>query len=121
MLDNLKNTNPFTVPKGYFEQLHAQLETKIKQQDEEKRNAIRISFFQKARPYLMAAAIFGVLFTVLQTANLNFGTDNKNDVTFVAENANICDYEYEMSYSQIITDEYSFLEYIENEHIIKNL
>lgn len=115
MLENVKNTNPFTVPEGYFEQLHSQLETKIKQENEKKRSAVRISFFQKAKPYFMAAAIFGVLFSVLQIANLNFDTNQQESITSVSENANIYEFESEQLYSQLMKDEYFFLEYIGNE------
>ena len=114
MLENIKNTNPFTVPEGYFEQLHSQLEAKIKQQEQEKRTAIRVSFFQKAKPYLMAAAMFGVLFTVLQTVVQPFDVNSNKAIT-VAEFANSNVMESDLMYSQIMTDEYSFWEFIGNE------
>jgi hypothetical protein len=115
MLENLKNTNPFTVPEGYFEQFHAQLEAKIEQETQGKRSALRISFYQKMKPYLMAAAVFGVLFTVLQTVNkpmantpADISTSPLAAVTNVADNNDLL-------YSDLMTDEYSFCEYIENE------
>jgi len=115
MLEKIPNTNPFTVPEGYFEQFYATLETKIKQEAEEKRTAVRISFFRKVKPYLMAAAVFGVLFTVLQTAQKPFDKDTKTNVTLVAENANVPITETDVLYSHLMTDEYSFMEYIVNE------
>jgi len=52
--------NPFEVPSGYFENF-AQ---KIEQQIEKKSTFVRISFVERARPFLYAAAMIVVIFTV---------------------------------------------------------
>ena len=73
MKENLKSEDyreMFKVPEHYFEDFQLQMEKRIDDMQKasvlEKPQGIEVSFFQKAKPYLYMAAMFVVIFLVIQ-------------------------------------------------------
>lgn len=71
ILENLKNqANPFDIPEKYFDDLEARVQYKISEQSK------NISVFQKAKPYLMLAAGFALIFTIWKTVTVVYFDNN---------------------------------------------
>ncbi len=71
ILESLKNqANPFDIPEKYFDDLEARVQYKISEQSK------NISVFQKAKPYLMLAAGFALIFTIWKTITFAYLDNN---------------------------------------------
>lgn len=112
--DQYRRKNPFSVPEGYFEQLTGRIQERI--QEEERPQKIRA--FSLIKPYLGLAAIFAIVFMIVQVLLPRvIGTSamlekNGDQVVTVKEPASVEEFEFDSGFNPT-SDE--ILEYLSTE------
>jgi len=77
LLDKINHRSGMTVPEGFFEDFARQMQAKIDEQPKPTANVLQPSAWQRVRPYVYLAAMFGGIWCMVKLFNL-FGVPSTN-------------------------------------------
>jgi dihydroneopterin aldolase len=110
-LENLKKENPFKTPERYFDNLTESIMSNIPTEENLSPKTIKVSLFDRVKPWLYMAAIFAGLGLFFKAIKGNYNQEQTSTPDLLVKT--------EIAASQIDTyqnDDEDFLEYIEDKY-----